>query len=221
MVAIAVTGAVSSCSHAGRHKALTILFTGVPPLEEEGSEAEDSDSDEISAAPAAGQEEAPENRRVSPFWVHRPYRARECTKCHLVGSVGRESDASGPIRRGGPPSVGLEMTAPEDELCATCHTTKTEGFAESRGLEIHMPVAAGLCTECHHPHQSRRRYMLLGNDNTALCAECHEPHDLQRMDTESEEPGVGCVSCHNPHLGKTPLMLRSEFSERVDNLTEQ
>ena len=220
LLAIAAAVAISGCTAAGRHKVLTIFFTGVPPLEEAAAaEVETVDSEETVAGTVGGGQGLPSRlQRVSPFWVHGPYGAGDCASCHLFSQpepagVPRSESL---IRSGGPPAVGLELTAAEDELCATCHVAQAAETAEALELEIHMPVAAGMCTECHHPHQSRRRYMLRGADDTSLCTECHDPHPVEQEVVAGGDSDGSCTGCHNPHLGKTTLMLRSDYDERIE-----
>jgi len=209
----------AGCGPEKKHKVLTVVFTGVPPPEGEVADGEaespGGSADQSLAALAARRAAKPQ--REPEFWVHGPYGAQECTRCHADSSQG-DQQAEG--WKGGRMSLGLELTAPDDELCQTCHEMQTEEFTSSRQLELHMPVEAGLCLECHHPHVSQRRYMLRGADNRVLCAICHDVEGLNDGPAHVEARDVDCMECHNPHMGRNSSLLRADYDESVDNYAD-
>ena len=157
------------CSAAARHKALTDLFDGVPPLQS---------TDRTQGQPAASAKGAP----ARPFTgsEHGPYAAKLCNGCHESGLTNA-------------------LVAPKDELCFRCHTFRmdtkfTHGPLASGGCLIcHDPHSSryphlllsdsgefclgchdrevvakieghggtiGNCTECHDAHGSDTKYLL-------------------------------------------------------------
>ncbi len=149
-------------------------------------------------------------------WSHGPYAAGECNRCHAL------SASLGLGKRGGSKrkatvnmsSVGGRLLAPAEELCLGCHDTKSVEVADQRNLRLHGPVASGLCIGCHNPHQSARRYMLLGKNTVELCTQCHDKDGLkQRTAAHAKAPDPDCLACHNPHMGRTAMILKAEYNE--------
>jgi predicted CXXCH cytochrome family protein len=70
---------------------------------------------------------------------HAPYEMGQCEVCHAGGGNGR---APGPIVK------------PGNALCFDCHD-------EFKKAVTGHPAAAGACTSCHSPHNSRKRKLLL------------------------------------------------------------
>jgi DmsE family decaheme c-type cytochrome len=87
----------------------------------------------------------------------------------------------------------MRHAADTTRMCASCHP----GVAASMNLPSHHPMREGMmgCTDCHQPHQSRRRTL---GARTALCTSCHEDHAGPWI---FEHPPVAedCSYCHAPH----------------------
>jgi predicted CXXCH cytochrome family protein len=205
--------AVSGCSQATRHDVLTFFFTGVPePGEEAAAEAR------ADAAVAAREERRRKKKapKQVQFFKHGPYGAGQCERCHATA-------ASKPFRTGKArvsdaavaqaPSFGPRLAFPWEELCVTCHSEKSPAAAKANGLWQHGPVAKGRCTLCHSPHQSKRQYTLLKENNVELCTQCHSINDLQITVQHKQDPTADCISCHNPHVGRSPSLLKAEYDE--------
>jgi predicted CXXCH cytochrome family protein len=79
------------------------------------------------------------------------------------------------------------------------------------GSFVHEAVADGSCTDCHTPHASAHRPLLL-NDQPTLCGECHEI--LGEYDTQlhSAITDGSCTDCHMAHAGSQPKLLVSTYS---------
>jgi len=158
------------CGAATRHKVLTTLFDGVPPLKTATAPAA------TGAQPGAATDaSAPAPSRGS---VHGPYGARMCGECHAV-------------------KAGFALVAPREQLCLNCHQFApapgmiVHGPLAAGGcLVCHEPHnspnrallvsdsdtfcfrchdrdrlrghAGGetRCTACHDAHMSPRRYLL-------------------------------------------------------------
>jgi predicted CXXCH cytochrome family protein len=97
------------------------------------------------------------------------------------------------------------------DLCITCHDPIEAAKAPK---ELHPPVEAGECTECHNPHASAEESLLWAADTT-LCAACHSDV-TERVRTASVDrvhPPVEegkCRTCHAGHEGFVPGMLKED-----------
>jgi predicted CXXCH cytochrome family protein len=121
---------VVSCTDTERHRALSFLFDGVPPLPGQVFE-ETQDEDAINA----------QRRRVEPTWfLHEPQ--SDCQRCH--GDQKQENF-----------SRQVKLVSPLPALCYECHDMPQGG----KGW-VHGPVASGQCVICHEPHRSLNRYLL-------------------------------------------------------------
>jgi predicted CXXCH cytochrome family protein len=147
------------------------------------------------------------------LWVHGPYGAVQCGKCHALTKTMLFPGGQTASERGALLYMGDRLVASPDHLCAGCHTTHGSEAAQALGLHMHEPVASGACTSCHHPHKSPRRYMLRGANTIELCTECHDRSTLSRVAPHRGNRDMDCLRCHNPHMGKTVSMLKSDFDE--------
>ena len=77
--------------------------------------------------------------------------AMGCTTCHEV-KVDKDT-------------TNVELIAPKEELCFTCHE-------KSKETALHGPYEKGHCVVCHDPHVSENANQLRAAGNT-LCLECH------------------------------------------------
>ncbi|MCK4951481.1 MAG: hypothetical protein KAS48_06660 [Gammaproteobacteria bacterium] len=215
LLLVAGVGA-SGCSPADRYKVLTFFFTGVP---EPGSELEkDDETGKILAAKVRARKKRNIFFQEPKFYIHGPYGASECEKCHSAdsarqfrvgGGVKKESTTRSKSRKFGP-----RLAYPLEKLCITCHSEKSDSFAKSLHLSVHEPVATGKCTECHDPHKAARQYMLRGKDSIDLCTKaCHSIDELLKTAVHRKNKEEDCLDCHNAHVGKTAQLLRSEFDE--------
>ncbi len=220
LVAALVLGAaglgLNGCGRETRHEILTFFFTGVPSLDQEAG------PDETGLSPAElgrrrrAETEARyrETRLRTQKWTHGPYGAGDCERCHSFGgSLAFRSNAP-KYTVAAATTAPRRLLMPVEELCFTCHTTKSAEIADRLDLRLHGPVASGLCVGCHSPHQSPRRYMLRGKDNQELCTNCHEIEGIrQRSAIHAAKPDDDCLACHNPHMGRSAMNLRSDYDE--------
>lgn len=214
---IVTTSIVVGCSTATRHRIKTIVFTGVPPLHGEASaeQAGQGDPPQSAAEEQMARQQQHREALVSRYWQHGPFAAGECERCHSLGQstsfLGNRATVGAAPRPAASVSAPSRLLMPPKKICVSCHTQHGRAFARERKLEQHRPVAAGQCTRCHNPHQSLRRYMLLGTDNRELCGNCHDPATLTPI--HSENPQQDCISCHNAHVSTKGNLLRSDAQE--------
>jgi len=56
--------------------------------------------------------------------------------------------------------------------------------------------------------------MLKGKDSVDLCTTaCHAKGEFQKTKAHSKEKEKDCLECHNPHVGKSAQLLRSDYDE--------
>lgn len=107
----------------------------------------------------------------------------------------------------------LRQAGPTTRMCVGCHPEVRAAF----DLPSHHPVGEGMvgCTDCHDPHESRRRTLGAINRQCVSCHQevagpwiyehppvhedcghCHAPHGASADHLlETSQPAV-CISCH-------------------------
>jgi predicted CXXCH cytochrome family protein len=158
------------CSATSRHKALTRIFDGVPPLQ--GGEP-------VIAGPATATTlGAPSSAR--PGSQHGPYAAKLCDACHTPGAANAlvapaeqlclrchdldldQAYVHGPLVSGGclvchdPHSSRHEalLVSESGTFCLGCHDAQ-----DVARIEGHADITEG-CTTCHDAHGSDVKYLL-------------------------------------------------------------
>ena len=152
--------------------------------------------------------------------VHAPAAAKGgCETCH--GPVDAKSTPHGGKGRFG---KGLVEAMPN--LCFRCHEKK-----DFEGKVSHAPVDAGMCLTCHDAHSSPNARLLV-REGSFLCLDCHDdilkkPHVIagftraghplgnEKKAVPAEDPlrpgnRFSCASCHDPHRGALPKLLRDD-----------
>ncbi len=167
------------CSAATRRDVTSYIFDGVPapPVPEEY----------CAAWLAARQDQTSSARRQAKAEPegssHRPYKEKECTKCHDTSKLG-----------------GLIL--PRKELCLKCHDYII------KGAYGHAPAVAGDCLVCHLPHDSVYP-SLLKQKKTTICGLCHvERRTAQSLHERAAQAKIACSDCHDPHAGNLPYFVK-------------
>ena len=128
--------------------------------------------------------------------THRPVAALNCMGCHGL-PAGED---------------GVTVKA----ACTGCHTSFRQ--AAARSPRVHPLTRDGRCTVCHDPHGSELDGRLR-QDVHALCTSCHQKRYedghpvLQHPVRSVEDPlaagrELSCISCHDPHAGSEPGLLK-------------
>ncbi|NOX85830.1 MAG: hypothetical protein GXO86_07695 [Chlorobi bacterium] len=118
----------------------------------------------------------------SEYIFHPPYQEKECANCHNQGQMGK-------------------LLEPLPGLCYQCH----ESFGDQYQV-LHGPVDAGFCTQCHNPHMSKNKFLLIRTGQN-LCLNCHLSKDVFKNEAHSDIEDADCTECHNPHGGEDRFIL--------------
>lgn len=114
-----------------------------------------------------------------------------CETCHKA--------AEGKSHPGDKGSMKLTQDVPG--LCFGCHDQ-----SKFKGKSVHSPVAGGMCTSCHNPHQSETAKLLL-SDQPDLCYNCHDKKEFTKKNVHAAVM-MGCTSCHSAHAADNPKLLQ-------------
>jgi len=90
-------------------------------------------------------------------------------------------------------------------LCYGCHDE-----SKFKGKVIHSPVAGGMCTGCHNPHQSDVSKILI-SDTPDLCYNCHDKAEFSKKNVHAAVM-MGCATCHSPHVGDNPRLIIKQIN---------
>jgi len=102
------------------------------------------------------------------------------------------------------------LVAPDDELCWICHGN----LGPQLGMTYpHNPFQRGYCTNCHDPHASDFRVLLV-QDERDLCVTCHPMGpELSRTQVHPPAGQRYCTNCHHPHASEWRGILVSNQRE--------
>lgn len=134
---------------------------------------------------------------------------QSCASCHqnLAEHVKGQSegDANAPV-----PSVKALKTAAINDTCLTCHE-KAGQAAWRGGVHDRRNVS---CTSCHSVHSfESKKAQLKHEQDPETCYSCHQNVRAKSWRTSHHpvrEGKMQCSSCHNPHDGSRPQMLKAE-----------
>jgi len=135
--------------------------------------------------------------------------AETCAKCHQnVGEHAKaqmSGDAKGPV-----PSLKKLTAQQVNSTCLECHEKGGQATYRS-SMHDRRNVA---CTACHSVHSPKTAKAQLKTAVEAdTCYTCHKSERSKSMRTSHHpvrEGKMGCASCHNPHEGDRPKMLKAD-----------
>lgn len=135
---------------------------------------------------------------------HVPFGSRSCEMCHAkTGADGKPALKSIP-----------------SDSCFVCHSN----FRKlDKSAVVHQPFSSGDCGACHNPHVSARG-ALARKPLSEICFGCHDEalkdaHPVTRHPTARDKTAdprragkpFDCASCHEPHAGSTPKLMRADI----------
>jgi DmsE family decaheme c-type cytochrome len=100
--------------------------------------------------------------------------------------------------------AALQVRASIAETCMQCHPQQRAEFR----MRSHMPVLEGemTCVDCHNPHGTPTRPMLVGDTVNDTCYSCH-PERRGPFIWEHAPVRESCLNCHQPHGSNREKLL--------------
>lgn len=127
-------------------------------------------------------------------WSASAHAARDvaCTSCHEIHA----------------PTDKVRDKRAQPQVCFTCHKQQRADIAKPS----HHPIPEGkmTCSDCHNPHGSAGRFMLVKDTTNATCFTCHA--EKRGPFLHNHQPVVeDCSNCHNPHGATAESMLKARM----------
>jgi DmsE family decaheme c-type cytochrome len=134
---------------------------------------------------------------------------QSCASCHE--KVGEHAKAQMSGDKNGPVPLVKKVAASKlNETCLTCHEKANQANYVS-SMHSRRNVA---CTACHSVHSAKSVKAQLKNANDSeLCYTCHKSERAKGLRTSHHpvrEGKMSCSSCHNPHDGASPKMMKGD-----------
>jgi DmsE family decaheme c-type cytochrome len=133
---------------------------------------------------------------------------QSCESCHddVAAHMKSQMDGvEGPI-----PSLKNKPATEINDTCLTCHENANQASFLS-SMHARRNVA---CTSCHSIHDFKSTKAQLKTRNDAdTCFTCHAAQRAKSMRTSHHpvrEGKIACSSCHNPHDGVRPKMIKAD-----------
>ena len=139
--------------------------------------------------------------------------AESCLSCHQ----GSEDHMKGQMEGQGTPGPSLKALSAKDTnaVCLSCHET-THHSAWTGSAHSRRGLA---CTQCHSVHSFESRTAQLKTATpSGVCMSCHTAIRAQMMRTSHHPVREGlmeCTSCHNPHDGSRPKMVKADWANEL------
>lgn len=133
---------------------------------------------------------------------------QSCANCH--SNVGAHAKSKMAGESGPGPSLKNLSAKQVNATCLTCHE-KNNQTSYLSSMHARRNVA---CTTCHsiHDYKSEKAQLKTKTDSET-CFTCHKSERAKSMRASHHpvrEGKMGCASCHNPHDGSTPKMLKAD-----------
>ncbi len=133
---------------------------------------------------------------------------QQCESCHNGAAAHLKGQSAGENTPG--PSLKKMNQRAQDGVCLTCHET---GARTNWAGGTHDRRGTG-CTTCHSVHTPESRSAQLKTARASeSCYACHKTERAKSKRTSHHpvrEGKMECSSCHNPHDGSRPSMLKAE-----------
>ena len=135
-----------------------------------------------------------------------PGAAEECESCHGPG----QSHMDNPKEAGKTRNFAKMDAREANAVCLECHEQGEQAnFGESMHARRNVT-----CVSCHSQHSAQSpKGLLKTRFDSDTCFTCHKSERAKSLRTSHHpvrEGKMGCGSCHNPHDGSRPKLLRAE-----------
>ena len=154
--------------------------------------------------------EACHDKALTPAFAKSAHAKQDqsCAQCH--NGVAEHAAAMADGKDGPLPKVKLVKASDLNAKCLVCHEKNTQANYDA-SMHSRRNVA---CTSCHSMHSPKSATGALKTKNDSeTCFTCHKAERAKSMRTSHHpvrEGKMGCSSCHNPHDGSKPKMLKAE-----------
>ncbi len=134
---------------------------------------------------------------------------QSCANCHANAAEHSKAQVAG--RKDGPvPSLKKLSAKDSNDVCLSCHEKANQASFLS-SMHARRNVA---CSSCHSVHDYKSvKAQLKTKTDTETCVTCHAS-ERSKMNRTSHHPvregKLSCASCHNPHDGARPKMLKAD-----------
>jgi DmsE family decaheme c-type cytochrome len=149
---------------------------------------------------------------VSPAFEHTKHARLEqsCATCHSGVAEHLAGGDSAPV-----PTLKTKNAKQLNELCLTCHEKANQASYLS-SMHARRNVA---CTSCHGVHTFKsEKAQLKTRLDPDTCYTCHQRQRALSMRTSHHpvrEGKIACASCHNPHDGTRPKMIKADSTNEL------
>ena len=138
----------------------------------------------------------------------------KCTSCHAGAAEHMAAQLEG--RTDVPtPAFPRKDHQAASATCLGCHEKDSQANWHSSAHD-RKNVS---CTTCHSVHAPKSaRAQLKTRTDSETCFECHKSERAKSLRTSHHpvrEGKLGCTSCHNPHDGARPKMLKAESTNEL------
>ena len=134
---------------------------------------------------------------------------QSCVQCHVNVAEHAKAQLNG--EKNAPSPALKNLTAAQvNDKCLSCHEkAKQSNYLSS--MHARRNVA---CTSCHSAHSAKSvKAQLKTKMDSDTCYTCHKSERAKAMRTSHHpvrEGKMGCSSCHNPHDGSQPKMIKAD-----------
>lgn len=150
------------------------------------------------------------DKAVGPAFAHTSHAGLEkkCESCHTNVAEHMKSQMAG--EKGYVPTLKNKSAKEINDTCLTCHEKANQASFLS-SMHARRNVA---CTSCHSIHEPKsQKAQLKTRTDAETCFTCHKTERAKSMRTSHHpvrEGKMACSSCHNPHDGIRPKMIKAD-----------
>jgi DmsE family decaheme c-type cytochrome len=149
-------------------------------------------------------------KAVNPAFSHSKHAAidQSCASCHENVAEHVKSQLAG--EKGPVPTMKDKTPKQVNATCLTCHEKANQASFLS-SMHARRNVA---CTSCHSVHNPKsEQAQLKTRTDSETCFSCHKSERAKSMRSSHHpvrEGRMACSSCHNPHDGVRPKMMKAD-----------